>query len=141
MSEPRSDVQLVTLRFYPFLHEALIAREMLEAEGIHALVPDEHTISMDWLYRNAIGGIRLQVRSGDAARANEILDLEAGPVANEAESTGTVAERCAECGGTEFERVDRDRRIAAFTWLALPFPIWWPRRRERCRTCGAVRRG
>jgi hypothetical protein len=71
-----ADVQLVTLRIYAFLHEALIAREMLEAEGLFALVPDEHTISMDWLYRNAIGGIRLQVRSDDVGRAEEILGPE-----------------------------------------------------------------
>lgn len=76
MPADHTDVQLVTLRIYPFLHEALIAREMLEAEGVFALVPDEHTISMDWLYRNAIGGIRLQVRSDDVVRAEEILEPE-----------------------------------------------------------------
>ena len=75
-SNEHDDAELVTIRNYAYLHEALIAREMLQAEGIPALVPDEHTISMDWLYRNAIGGIRLQVRGADVERANEILGPE-----------------------------------------------------------------
>lgn len=48
---------------YRFSHplEAQIARARLEAAGIPAFVADEHTINMQWLYSNALGGVRLQV--------------------------------------------------------------------------------
>jgi hypothetical protein len=49
---------------------------MLEAENIFAAVPDEHMLGMNWLYLNVLGGVRLQVRSDDVARADEILRSE-----------------------------------------------------------------
>jgi hypothetical protein len=39
--------------------EAHLFRTRLEAAGIPAYVQDEHLIQMDWLYSNAIGGVRV----------------------------------------------------------------------------------
>ena len=66
--------EFVTIRTYGFVHEAAIAREMLEAEGIAVLLPDEHTMSVDPGLQNVIGGVKLQVRVEDAERATDILD-------------------------------------------------------------------
>tara|TARA_R100001143_G_scaffold755_1_gene2242 strand:- start:4968 stop:5165 length:198 start_codon:yes stop_codon:yes gene_type:complete len=48
---------LKTVATFSFPHEAHIARAKLESEGIPALVADEHTINMQWLYSNALGGV------------------------------------------------------------------------------------
>lgn len=62
-----------TVATFSFPHEAHIVRAMLEAEGIPAIVADEHTINMDWLYSNALGGVKVQVPEAMLADAAEIL--------------------------------------------------------------------
>ena len=52
---------LTTIGRFSHPLEAQIARARLEAAGIPAFVADEHTINMQWLYSNALGGVRLQV--------------------------------------------------------------------------------
>jgi hypothetical protein len=74
-SDLESDPSLVTLCRYSYLHEALMAREMLEAEGIDAFLPDEHMASAGTGYASPLGWIRLQVRPDDVERTIEILDL------------------------------------------------------------------
>lgn len=64
---------LKTVATFSFPHEAHIARAKLESEGIPALMADEHTINMPWLYSNALGGVRLQVPSSAFDQAKEIL--------------------------------------------------------------------
>ncbi|MFT5450914.1 MAG: hypothetical protein ACI9N9_000394 [Enterobacterales bacterium] len=53
-----SQIQIAS---YSFPHEANIAKASLEAAGIPASIADEYTINMDWLYSNALGGVRLFV--------------------------------------------------------------------------------
>ena len=53
--------------------EAHLARTRLEAEGIACVVSDEYLVRVDWLLSNAIGGVKLMVPAGEAARAREAL--------------------------------------------------------------------
>ena len=62
------------VRTVTWLHEALFLRSVLDAAGIEALIPDEHTVSVQPLYAQAIGGIRILVHQEDAERAAELLD-------------------------------------------------------------------
>ncbi len=64
---------LVTIASFSFPHEAHIARAKLDSEGIPAVLADEFTISMQWLYSNALGGVKVQVPPSCAERALEIL--------------------------------------------------------------------
>lgn len=66
------------LRRCNWLHEALFLKSVLDAAGIDALVPDEHTLGVQPLYGVALGGVRLLVRCEDLERASELLDSEAG---------------------------------------------------------------
>lgn len=52
----------------------LIAR--LEGSGVKAYIRDEHMVSVDWLYANAIGGVKVDVADEDLDRALELLDAE-----------------------------------------------------------------
>ncbi len=54
-------------------HEAHLARTYLASEGIESFVFDEHTVSINHLYANAVGGIKLMVRSRDVERALKVL--------------------------------------------------------------------
>lgn len=53
--------------------DAHIALGRLHAEDIFATLADQHLVQTDWLYSPAVGGIKLQVREADAARARELL--------------------------------------------------------------------
>jgi hypothetical protein len=64
---------LVTVGRFREVWEAHLARAELESEGIFAHVADEQMVTMNWLYSNALGGVRLQVPAMEADRAREIL--------------------------------------------------------------------
>lgn len=49
--------------------------QRLEAEGIRAYLQDEHTVTINPLFSNAIGGIKLMVYGEQVARAQELLQL------------------------------------------------------------------
>lgn len=73
MSEPEFDLaRLVTLETFSSPWEAQLVRAALEAEGIHAVIADEHFYR---LYNplTSLSGIRLQVRPEDLAQAAELL--------------------------------------------------------------------
>src|SRR3954469_15766262 len=47
--------------------QAHIARLRLESRDIDCVIVDENLIATDWLYANAAGGIKVQVREADVA--------------------------------------------------------------------------
>ncbi|PCJ95420.1 MAG: hypothetical protein COA50_09450 [Flavobacteriaceae bacterium] len=60
---------LYTLGAFEFSADVLIIKGKLESEGIEVFLKDENTINSDPLISGAIGGIKLQVRSGDKEKA------------------------------------------------------------------------
>src|ERR1700683_956940 len=70
--------EFVTVARYRDLSQAIVAKTLLESAGIEAWVRDENVVRMEWQYSNLLGGIRLQVKSGDQAAAEELLE-QAGP--------------------------------------------------------------
>ena len=63
----------VTIARFQYSSEAQIIKGRLEADGIHVFLKDNITIDTDPLVSNAIGGIKLKVRSEDEKEAKEIL--------------------------------------------------------------------
>ena len=72
--------QLVTVARFTSPLEAHIARSRLEYEGIRAVVLDEAMITMNWLYSNALGGVRVQVLESNVEAAEEILETAKDPL-------------------------------------------------------------
>src|SRR5271156_1333194 len=66
--------ELVTIRKFRDLPEALLAKGSLESAGIEGLLADDNIIRLDWFWSNLMGGIKLQVDPEDAEVANAILD-------------------------------------------------------------------
>jgi hypothetical protein len=74
MSEPEYELsQRVTVQTFSSPWEAQLARACLEAEGIDAVIADEHFFRLYGALSNALGGVRLQVRPDQADRAAELL--------------------------------------------------------------------
>jgi len=63
----------VTLLHFSTVHEGEVARGLLEAAGIEAVVLDTAMMSVAWHLGPAMGGVRLQVRPEDRAAALEVL--------------------------------------------------------------------
>jgi hypothetical protein len=56
-----------------WVHQALFVKSVLDAAGIEAVVPDEHTANLQSLYVPALGGVRVMVRVSDQDAAREVL--------------------------------------------------------------------
>ncbi len=137
---------LVTVGRYSFPYEAHLHKGLLEAAYIPAFIADEHTINMDWLYSNALGGVRLQVPAGYAEQARAVLAEvaeqnrtgEVSAAVAEDSGEGTVYPACPRCGSqaTSYYRVGRRAAFLAFLWLN--FPLFPTRDGYRCGDCGHV---
>jgi hypothetical protein len=66
--------ELVTVRQFRDLPEALLAKGSLESTGIECFLADENLVRLDWFISNFIGGIKLNVRPEDEVNARQILD-------------------------------------------------------------------
>lgn len=69
---------LLTIRQFRDLPEALLAKSVLDSAGIECFLGDDNLIRMDWLWSNLLGGIKLRVRQEDAIVASRLLE-EAAP--------------------------------------------------------------
>lgn len=65
--------QLVEVARFGSANEAAIARSVLDAAGISAVLDQEATATWLWHYGTALGGVKLRVRSSDADEARAIL--------------------------------------------------------------------
>jgi hypothetical protein len=130
----------ITLRRFRDLPDALLAKTILDSASIECFLADENIVRMNWLYSNAIGGIQLWVRPGDA-EASELLDQDYV----EAFSAGGTGEykqpHCPHCGSSDVSFRGLKKRAAyasiLIAWL-LFFPLF--SFREIGWKCGACER-
>jgi hypothetical protein len=125
---------LVTIRRFRDLPEALLAEGSLKSSGIDCLLIDDNTIRMDWFWSNLLGGIKLQVDSENAEAASEILDQ---PIPESLEVAG-IGEyeqpRCPKCSSLDV--AFRELDPAAYLTLVVNLPIPIHRKAWRCHSCG-----
>ncbi|WP_286240656.1 DUF2007 domain-containing protein [Neptuniibacter halophilus] len=126
---------LVTIARYSYPYEAHLARSRLESEGIPAYLADEHTINMQWLYSDALGGIRLQVPENYTQQAQEILALDLEQALIEQQDYQGAA--CPHCGSHNTEYYQFGRRMAFLVFLGLDFPLYPTHDGILCHHCGA----
>lgn len=127
---------LTTIATYSFPYEAQIARAMLDSECIPAFIADEQTINMQWLYSNAMGGVRLQVPEIFVQQAIELLAEDFSEVV-ELEQGNDVTS-CSACGGTNMEPYQKGKRWAFLIFIGLNFPLFPVKNTLRCQECGYV---
>jgi len=122
--------------------EAHLARGRLEQEGIQAFIDGEHHITMNWMISNAVGGVKLLVRSQDLGVAKEILDTE--PPAISDQETGDQTEynateeserTCPNCNSSNIVAERFSRKVAVISLLLFGFPLLFMRRKYVCNDC------
>ena len=138
-TEPRQEMEvreLVTIRQFRDLPEALLAKGSLESAGIECFLADDNLVRLDWFISNFIGGIKLNVRAADAANAQNLLDepiLEGLYV----QGVGLYEQpRCPNCQSLDVNFQELDRPIAYMSaFLRVPMPVQRPA--WRCHACDA----
>src|SRR5579864_7176152 len=128
--------ELVTIRQFRDLPEALLAKGCLESVGIECFLGDENLVRLDWFISNFIGGIKLKVKPADAENAQKILDepiLEGLYV----QGVGLYEQpRCPKCQSLDVNFQPLDRPIAYVSaFLRVPLPVQRPG--WHCRSCDA----
>jgi hypothetical protein len=128
---------LVTVARYRDLAAAEVAQTALESAGIKTYVQDAHTVTMNWAWSNALGGVRLQVAPSDEASAKEILAQSVPEEIVFAEDESFQQPRCPHCNSTEvtFMGASRGAALASLYTLGLPLPQG--RETWTCSSCGA----
>ena len=133
----RVEVQeLLTLRQFRDLPEALLAKGSLESAGIECFLADENLVRLDWFISNFIGGIKLNVHAADFENARKLLDepiLEGLYV----QGVGLYEQpRCPKCRSLDVNFQELDRPIAYMSvFLHVPIPL--QRSAWRCHACDA----
>ncbi len=137
--QPRTQLELnnlVTVRQFRDLPEALLAKGSLESAGIECFLADENLVRLDWFISNFIGGIKLRVHPSDAANALKLLDepiLEGIYV----HGVGLYEQpRCPKCKSLDVNFQELDRPISYITaFLQVPVPV--QRSGWHCHSCDA----
>ena len=141
---------LVTIARFSHPHESHVWRARLESEGIGCFLADEHTVSANWFYSNAVGGVKLQVRASDSVEARRLLE---GSEARQLESLqdhwrelderhdverfndDADATSCPRCESTEVFYQKFSRPMVFLSILLLGIPLPFLSRRWTCRNC------
>jgi hypothetical protein len=128
--------ELVTIRQFRDLPEALLAKGSLESSGIECFLADDNLVRLDWFISNFIGGIKLNVRAADVENAQKLLDepiLEGLYV----QGIGLYEQpRCPNCRSLDVNFQELDRPIAYMSaFLRVPMPVQRPA--WRCHACDA----
>ena len=125
---------LVRIGSYSTLYEANLVKSELEAFGIEGELRDAGAISANWLWSNALGGIKMQVPESQADEARVILEAEPE---EEIDAPGgpAAATVCPGCGGSH-TRYYLDKRGSFLTWLILGVPVIPAFSRMVCADCG-----
>lgn len=122
----------IVVQSFSFPYEAQIAKTQLEAVDIPARIENEHTINMDWLYSNALGGVRLLVQEHDAEEAKTIL---AQDFSAELEQKFGLTEHCPNCGSEDIHPYTEGKRPAYLVFLLLGFPLFSYKHGMKCQQC------
>ncbi|MFC1489976.1 putative signal transducing protein [Candidatus Latescibacterota bacterium] len=115
---------------------AHVAKSRLEAEGIEAIIMDEHLIGANWFYSNALGGVKLQVKSTDVEKAIAILEEPPETIPEEILKKDKELQYCPTCGSEEINFETFNKIPALVSWIVLGFPLPFIKMKWKCHNCG-----
>jgi len=124
--------QLVTVGTYSTDYEANLVRAELEAFNIDAVLADDNAIHMNWLWSNAIGGVKVRVPESELAEARRVMNLANGDGADSPEA----AMICPLCGSHNSHSFV-DKRGTFLSWLLLGVPVIPVSAKRICDDCGS----
>ena len=127
---------LITIRRYRDLSEAIVARGVIESAGIFCFLKDENFVRLDWQMSNLIGGISLQVSKEDVEAAEAILQQPAPEEIPLPDQPSFEQPHCPRCDSIDIAWERRGRKAALISLYLFSLPA--PRGSEswHCNQCG-----
>ena len=129
---------LVTVRKFRDVPEALLAQGFLKSGGVESFLVDETTIRMDWMWSNLLGGVKLCVNREDADSAAQILNQEIPEKFDFGGVEDFDQPRCPQCNSLDIAYDDLNKPATYATAFVLGVPIQIKSRRWTCRVCGYI---
>jgi Putative prokaryotic signal transducing protein len=126
---------LVLLRRFRDIPEALLAKGKLDSAGMACFLADDNMVRLDWFISNLLGGVKLLVDAEDFSEASRILN-EPIPEAFDFEGTEQFEQpRCPKCQSLDVNFEELYKPIA-FGSLFVNFPLPVHRQGWICKACG-----
>jgi len=110
MNKSAEYVPMAVAHNYINAYEAYIARGLLEAHGISAMVEDDNIGGLNWLVSSAVSGVKVLVPEKDLKRSQEIIEEtlsqdeepaeDEDPPEDQEDMEDLSEERCPRCGST-----------------------------------------
>jgi DNA-directed RNA polymerase subunit RPC12/RpoP len=123
------------IRRYQYSSEAIIFKGKLESEGIEVFMRDNNTVDTNPLYSNAVGGVKLFVKSEDFVEANNILSQ----ISEYSLDEENQLIKCPKCGGKQINMVTSINDLKSFfsfifslLFVLMPF---YSRHKYKCNKC------
>ena len=129
------EMKLAKIRDFMFVPEALVAKSILDSAGIECFLSDETTIRMDWLWANAMRGVKVWVRQEDAETALALLQQDFSAGYNVEDVEEYIETPCPKCQSKETFFRELNKPVA-YTSLFLGVPLPLKRAGWRCHSCG-----
>ena len=120
---------------YQYTSEAYLFKGKLGSEGVEVFLQNENTINTDPLLSNALGGVKLFVKSEDVMKAKQILDAIPEYSVND---KGELLS-CPNCGSTTITMVTSIKDVKSFFafvygLLTLSMPLF-SKQKYKCENC------
>jgi DNA-directed RNA polymerase subunit RPC12/RpoP len=130
--------ELTVIQQFRDVHEALLAKGLLESAGIECFLVDDNLVRLDWFISNLVGGVKLAVLAEDAEAAIEVLQQPV-PESFDVEGAGPYEQpRCPHCGSMDIShQAGIDKRFALPALYVVSVPIPLPQDIWKCAACGA----
>jgi hypothetical protein len=125
---------MVTIRQFRDLPEALLAKGSLDSTGIDCALADDNTVRIDWLWSNAVGGVKLLVGREDVDEAEQVLSQ---PIPQNFDVTGVgdyEQPRCPKCASLDITFQELYPAAYVSIWF-VPIPL--QHKAWHCRACNA----
>lgn len=130
------DKIIVLQTFYNPIEANIVKARLLDS-GIQCFLSDENTISINPLYNQALGGVKLHLFERDVVSAKSILQNDGGQISIDEEEAGI--EVCPNCGSTHVAYVQATKNrfsiltiIVSFLLFIYPFKV---RKAYHCFDC------
>ncbi|WP_221030395.1 DUF2007 domain-containing protein [Actomonas aquatica] len=115
-----------TVATYSMPAETHVPLSRLHDAGIDAVARDDATLQLNWMWSNALGGVKIDVPDDQADVARALLD-------SEPSEDGVLV--CPHCGSHDLA-VAPLRPVSALALLIAQLPLPSAKVRVHCRDCG-----
>jgi rubredoxin len=121
------------LRRFQYSSEAIIYQGKLESQGVDVFLRDNNTVDSNPLYSNAVGGVKLFVKTEDFKKANEIL----GEVSLYSVDDDHQLIKCPKCGA---EQIEMETAVTGIKTLFTVFflglaALLFEKHKYKCQNC------